>query len=144
MVLVWPVAVAFPVALVLASRIRKRIVTSDEIQFAIVVASLPSLLLGDRSRALIVVVPFACIVATSHPLNDRRHFILLLAIGGLSTALARPFHRETPLPYLTLAVTAVSVASSFALGVILVRQVFRRAMQRSSGSREAAVEGVVP
>ena len=56
---------------------------------------------------------------------------MLLAVGGLSTALARPFHSETPPPYLlTLVMTIVSVASSVAIGMILVRYA------RSDGRKE--------
>jgi hypothetical protein len=96
--------------------------TADHVSFAIVLSTLPVLLLGDWIRSLVVIVPFACVVATAHPLARDRRFALLLAVGGLSTALARPFHSENPAPYLLiLMMTILSAASSLAIGVILLR-----------------------
>jgi len=105
--------------------------TADQVSFAIVLGTLPVLLLGDWIRSLIIMVPFACIVATAHPLARDRRFASLLAVGGLSTALARPFHSETPPPYLfTLMMTIVSAASSLAIAMILLRRA------RSGGAKE--------
>ncbi|HYV04991.1 MAG TPA: hypothetical protein VFB82_10410 [Blastocatellia bacterium] len=126
----WPVFLISTYSVI--SRLIKRArVRADEVAFAVLLAGLPVLLLGDWSRNLIILVPFGCMVATSHPLARDRRFVLLLAIGGLSTALARPFHSETPPPYLlTLVMTIVSVLSSLAIGIILVRY------SRSSGAKD--------
>ncbi|MEK6303099.1 MAG: hypothetical protein AABO41_20495 [Acidobacteriota bacterium] len=127
---VWP---AFFIALctLFYSRMRRVKLSVDQASFAIVLATLPVLLLGDWVRSLIVTVPFVCIVATAHALARDRWFVFLLAVGGLSTALARPFHSGTPSPsLLTLMMTIVSVASSLAIGMILVRYV------NSSGAKE--------
>lgn len=105
------------------SRLIKRArVSADQIAFAVLLTGLPVLLLGDWSRNLIILVPFACIVAAAHPLTRERYFALLLAVGGLSTALARPFHSETPLPHLLmLTMTAISVVSSLLIGIKILR-----------------------
>jgi len=139
----WPVL--FISTSLIASRLRKRAVTEDETHFAVVLVSLPVLLLGDWSRALIILVPFACTVATSHPLARRPYFILLLAMGGLTTALARPFHSDIRSPQvLTLSMTVASVISSLALGMILVRRALRSGSQRhDSGACEVAPEVAV-
>jgi hypothetical protein len=125
-----------------ASHLRRRALTADEIQLAIVLATLPVLLLGDWSRALMMIVPFTCIVATAHPLARERGFIILLAIGGVSTALARPFHGESSPPaFFPLAMTAVSAVSSIAIVVTVVRfALSTRAKRRISRLREPAPE----
>jgi len=124
------------------SHLRRRALTADEIQLAIVLATLPVLLLGDWSRALIIIVPFTCIVATAHPLARERGFIVLLAIGGVSTALARPFHGESSPPaFFPLAMTAISAVSSIAIVVTVVRfALSTRAKRRISRLREPAPE----
>lgn len=96
--------------------------TGDELAFAVLLTALPILLLGDWSRNLIIMVPFACIVVTSHPLAKERYFVSLVAIGGLATALARPFHSEpSPSQTITLIMTIISVVSSLLAGVRLLR-----------------------
>lgn len=109
-------------------------ITTDQGSLAIMLSTLPILLLGDWIRSLIVLVPFACIVATAHPLARDRRFAFLLALGGLSTALARPFHGATPPPYvLTVLMTIVSAACS--LGIVLI---FSRYLNIRSAKRLAA------
>ena len=136
LVYMWSWCAIWPVFFISTSNILSRFmkraqVSADQIGFAVLLASLPVLLLGDWGRNLIILVPLVCIVATAHPLARDRRFVLLLAVGGLSTALARPFHSETPPPYLlTLVMTIVSVASSVAIGMILVRYA------RSDGRKE--------
>ncbi|MFY9555698.1 MAG: hypothetical protein WAV47_13375 [Blastocatellia bacterium] len=107
----------------LISRFRRREkMTGDELAFAVLLTALPILLLGDWSRNLIIMVPFACIVVTSHPLAKERYFVSLVAIGGLATALARPFHSEpSPSQTITLIMTIISVVSSLLAGVRLLR-----------------------
>jgi hypothetical protein len=126
----WPVFFISTYSVI--SRLIKRArVSADQMAFAVLLTGLPVLLLGDWGRNLIIMVPFACIVATAHPLARDRRFALLLAVGGLSTALARPFHSEAPPPYLlTLVMTIVSAASSLAIGMILLWYA------HSSGARE--------
>jgi hypothetical protein len=117
----WPVLV-IAAGLVL-SRLRNRIRMSDhEVGFSVMLAALPLLLLGDWGRALLIVVPFGCAVATSHPLARNAQFAALLAIGGLATALARPFHSELAPPLaLTLTMTVISITSSLLIGVKILR-----------------------
>lgn len=117
----WPaLIIAFGTTL---SRLRKRIRMQDhEVAFLVMVVALPLLLLGDWGRSLLIVVPFGCVVATYHGLAKSNQFATLLAIGGLSTALARPFHSDPPLPLaLTLTMTVISVASSILIGVTILR-----------------------
>jgi hypothetical protein len=112
----WPVFLISTYSL-LACFIKRAQLSADQIGFAVLLISLPVLLLGDWSRNLIILVPFACVVATAHPLAGDRYFGLLLALGGLSTALARPFHGE-PLPHALSATMAVlSVVSSLLIGI---------------------------
>jgi hypothetical protein len=108
---------------VILSRMRNRIrLTDHEIAFSVMVVTLPVLLLGDWGRSLLIVVPFGCVVATSHTLAKSKRFAALLAIGGLSTALARPFHSDPQPPIaLTLTMTVISVASSILIGINALR-----------------------
>ena len=113
----WPcLVIAFGIVL---SRVRTQTKMRDhEIAFSVMVVALPILLLGDWGRSLLIVVPFGCVVATSHSLAKSNRFAALLAIGGLSTALARPFHSDPQPPIaLTLAMTVISVASSILIGI---------------------------
>lgn len=117
----WPgLVMAFVITF---SLLRRRIRMQDhEVAFLVMVVALPILLLGDWGRSLLIVVPFGCVVATSHSLAKNNQFAALLAIGGLSTALARPFHSDPGLPLaLTLTMTVISVASSILIGVKILR-----------------------
>ncbi|HEY3136747.1 MAG TPA: hypothetical protein VGL29_12025 [Blastocatellia bacterium] len=139
----WPVLILAVAAIVFAlqNRIRLKYL---EVAFLILLILFPVLLLGDWGRTLLIIAPFVFVIATSHPLARNPHFILLLAIGGLSTALARPFHAETAPPHLlTLVMTATSALSSLALGSTLVRHLFRSALRHKPESLEAAPEVAV-
>jgi len=117
----WPVLII--AALIVFSRLQSGTRMSDhEIGLALMLIALPFLLLGDWGRAVLIVVPFACAVATSHSLARSRQFAALLAIGGLSTALARPFHSETPPPHLLmLSFAAISLVSTVFIGMKILR-----------------------
>jgi multisubunit Na+/H+ antiporter MnhC subunit len=117
----WPVLV-IAAALVL-SRLRGGARFSDhEVGFSLMLVALPLLLLGDWGRALLIVFPFGCAAATAHPLARNAQFAALLAIGGLSTALARPFHSESPLPSaFVVTMIVVSIASSLLIGIKILR-----------------------
>ncbi|MEK6288272.1 MAG: hypothetical protein AABO57_21345 [Acidobacteriota bacterium] len=116
----WPVFLISMFSLP-SSLIKRTRLSADQLGFALLLASLPVLLLGDWSRNLIILVPFACIVATAHPLARDRYFGLLLALGGLSTALARPLHGE-PLPRaLSLTMAVISVVSSLLIGIKILQ-----------------------
>lgn len=117
----WPVFVIAGV--IVGSRLRRHSrMTDDEIGFALMLLAIPLLLLGDWGRALLIVVPFACTVAVAHPLARDRYFLFVLGLGGLSTALARPFHSTPPPPTaLTLAMTVMSVAASVLIAVRIVK-----------------------
>jgi hypothetical protein len=123
----WSWCALWPVIFISTSSLLSRFVerikmTDDEVNFGVLLTALPILLLVDWSRLLIIIVPFACIVATAHPLARDRSFVFLLAIGGLSTALARPFHSETPPPLtLTLTMTVISIASALLIAVKTLR-----------------------
>ncbi len=117
----WPVLIL--AAGMVLSRLRGGSKMSDhETGFAVMLVALPILLLGDWGRALLIVVPVACAAATAHPLTRDKQFSALLALGGLSTALARPFHSEFPLPQpFILTMTAISIASSLLISVKILR-----------------------
>jgi hypothetical protein len=131
----WPcLAIAFGIVL---SRLRNRDKLGDhEISFLVILAALPILLLGDWGRSLLIAVPFGCVVATKHTLSTSNRFAALLAVGGLSTALARPFHSD-PLPpkALTLTMIVISAASSILIGIKVLRL-------SPSGSSESFQQGL--
>jgi hypothetical protein len=117
----------WPTLLVASMCIRPRAVRSAgldvyRIGWVISLLCLPLLLLGDWSRNLIVLVPFASVLAASHPLARDRYFVGLIAIGGLATALARPFHSDSPNPQLiVVGVTIVSLISSLLIATRIVQ-----------------------
>lgn len=127
---VWPCLVlAF--AFTLSIWRRRSRMQDHEVGFLVMLAAVPVLLLGDWGRSLLIVVPLACVVATSHRLAKSTAFAGLVALGGLSTALARPFHSAPPPPsVLTLSMIAISVVSSILIGVKILRL-------RPSGSVES-------
>lgn len=117
----WPVLL-ISAGIVLAVLRRRKALTDHQIGLCVCLFALPLLLLGDFGRTLLIVVPFACAVATSHPLARSSKFAALLAVGGLSTALARPFHGESSLPQaLPLVMTLISIAASLLLAVMTLR-----------------------
>ena len=118
---IWPVLVIGAGVVIARLRNRGRL-GDDEAGYAVMVCALPILLLGDWGRVLLVVVPFGCAVATSHRLAGQRRFAVLLAVGGLATALARPFHSEALPPYaFTILMTLISVVASSLLGIMILR-----------------------
>jgi hypothetical membrane protein len=126
----WPAF--FISAFSLLYRLKRQIkITDDQVGFVLLLLTLPILLLGDWSRNLIVVVPFSCAVATAHPLARDRYFTLLLASGGLATALARPFHSDPqPAQIFSMTMTIVSVISSLLIGIEILRFVFSKSSPR--------------
>jgi hypothetical protein len=133
----WPALVI--AAGVILSRVRKRIKMADhEAGFTVIVVALALLLLGDWGRALLIAVPFACAVVTAHPLARNPQFAALVAMGGLSTALARPFHGELAAPHvLTLTMTIVSCASSVIIGFKLLTVVSRSSAKYDPDMKKA-------
>ena len=123
----WAWSVLWPVLVIAAGLVFSRFGrhekrTHHEIGFAFMLVAIPILLVGDWGRALLIIVPFACAVATSHPLARNASFAALLALGGLSTALARPFHSEYGVPRIfTLVMIAISIASTVLIGLKTVR-----------------------
>jgi len=117
----WPIMVIAAAGVVSSLRDRIRM-TASQIGFAVMLVAMPLLLLGDWGRSLLIAVPFAVIAAAADPLARDRYFIFLFALGGLSTALARPFH-STPRPptALTLAMTAISAAASLMIAIRILR-----------------------
>lgn len=113
---IWP-ALVIATGVVFA-RLRNRIkMDGQEVSFTLMLAASPLLLLGDWGRALLIVVPFGCAAATKHSLARDARFAMLVAIGGLSTALARPFHSDPPPPSLfILSMTVISAVSSLLIG----------------------------
>jgi hypothetical protein len=147
----WSWSVLWPLMMVAGATILSRLrsgrkMSDDEIAFLLTLPALPVLLLGDWGRALLIVVPFACAVATSNPLARSTPFTGLLALGGVSTALARPFHSNSPPPQIFMySMIAISVAASLSIGLILVRHVFfKRPELSDSGMYESMVEVAVP
>ena len=117
----------WPALLVATMWIRPHVIRStnidvDLIGFVVLLISLPLLLLGDWSRNLIVLVPFASMVAANHPLARDRYFVGLIALGGLTTALARPFHGDSPTPPpIVFTVATLSLISSILILIKIVR-----------------------
>jgi hypothetical protein len=127
----WSWSALWPILLLgimgLASRpLRRCILARDRDGFIIMLASVPFLLFGDWGRAMLVVVPFGCAVATAHPLARNNRFALLLAAGGLSTALARPFHGATVPPEAFMQIMSlISVSASALLAATIVKSLLR-------------------
>lgn len=123
----WMWSMLWPVLLISASTVargvRKRSALSeDQIDFLIVLAATPLLLLGDWGRAFLLTVPFACAVATGHRLAKEYRFELLLAVGGAATALARPVHgRISPPRLLFISMAAISIAASVVIALKILR-----------------------
>jgi len=123
----WCWSVLWPVLLiaigVLFARFRSGEQMTDlEIVFTVMLFALPVLLLGDWGRSLLIIVPFASAVATRHEITRNRRFVALIAIGGVSTAMARPFHGGFLIPEaLTIAMTITSIASSVLIGFQILR-----------------------
>lgn len=138
----WPV---LGVALgVLFARFRSgEQMTNVEIAFTVMLFALPILLLGDWGRSLLIIVPFASAVATRHELTRNKQFVALLGIGGLSTALARPFHGEFLIPKaLTIAMSITSIVSSVLIGFQILRFRPEIDLLRYDSSIEAPMRGV--
>jgi hypothetical protein len=110
----WPILLLGILGLA-SQRLRQHIAREDRFGFWVMLAALPFLLLGDWGRAMLVVVPFSCVVATAHPLARNDRFALLLAAGGLSTALARPFHGTVVPPHAILQMMSLISASASVL-----------------------------
>ncbi len=124
-VTMWPLFVISLLEILRQLRNRAGI-KEDQFGFIIMLAALPVLLLGDFGRTLLIAVPFACIAATSLPLARNTLFASLLAIGGVATALARPFHGDFDVPKaLTLAATFISATASVLLLTKIIRSYLR-------------------
>lgn len=115
----WPIVIVATMS-IRSGSMRSAGIDVYRIGFVVLLVCLPLLLLGDWSRNLIVLVPFASIVAASHPLASDRYFVSLVAIGGFTTALARPFHGDSPTPQgIVLTVTILSLISS----ILILRKI---------------------
>lgn len=126
----WPIIVIAAGAVFFSLRNRLRM-TDSQAAVAVMLLSMPLLLLGDWGRALLIVVPFAIVVSAAHPLAKDRSFALLLAVGGPATALARPFHSSLPPPRaLTIAMIVVSVAASSMIAVRILKFVASKSGRR--------------
>ena len=119
--MLWPVLLIS--ALTVARGVKKRsALNGDQIDFLIVLAATPLLLLNDWGRAFLLIVPFACTVATGHRLAKENRFAWLLAVGGAATALARPVHGDLSPPQLFfISMAAISIAASVALALKIIR-----------------------
>lgn len=132
----WPIMVIAAAGVVSSLRDRIRM-TASQIGFAVMLLAMPLLLLGDWGRSVLIAVPFAVIAAASHPLARDRYFIFLLALGGLSTALARPFHSTPPPPrVLTVAMTAISVAAS----LLIANRILRFSASKTKSQLDPAMD----
>lgn len=124
----WMWAMLWPLLLISILTVRRGVkrlseLNEDQVDFLIVLAATPLLLLGDWGRAFLLIVPFACTVATGHRLAKDHRFTLLLAVGGAATALARPVHGALSPPQLFfIAMAAVSVAASALIAFKIIRR----------------------
>ena len=109
---IWPVLLLSS-SIVLYRLRKRRSLTIDQLSFAVALTCLPVLLLGDWGRAFLIFIPFTLAVAPAHPLAKDKQFALALIIGGMSTALARPFHGSVKPPYgFTNLMIGISIATS--------------------------------
>ncbi len=116
--IVWPVML-LSISLVV-SRLRSHISLGPDLSsFAAALCVMPVLLLGDWGRSMLVVVPLALAASATHPLTKDNRFALLLAVGGIATALARPFHGDVIPPFLFI--IAAQIISAIASAAIALR-----------------------
>ncbi len=120
---IWSWAVLWPVLLLAVMCLIARLRTpgsmdAEHVASSVMLLAAPFLLIGDWDRSLLIVVPFACIAATAHPLTGDTQFTALLSIGGLCTALGRPLYTSLPAPTgLTVSITVLSLVASILIGV---------------------------
>jgi hypothetical protein len=133
-VALWPLMLVAGIALLLALARSK--ITDEHLLYASMIATAPVLMLGDWDRASVVLTPFACLVGTRVPFARDLRFNLMLATGGLATALARPAYTEKAVPRsVTFLFIAISVMASAAILILLIRWFFNeRLIERSSVS----------
>jgi hypothetical protein len=117
----------------LLSQLRQRGIAGvkgDLLSLAVLFAALPLLLTGDWDRSLLLIVPFACVAATAHPLAHDLRFVALFFIGGVATALASPFFVISPPPRLfTFSMIGMSLTASLLLIVMIGFFLFRPSLQ---------------
>ena len=123
----WPVLLLAAVSLV--GGLRKRTMPDTAgLAFGMMLVASPVLLSGDWDRSLLILVPFACIAVSFHPLIEEPKFQALLAIGGITTALARPLYTVLHVPrYFTLGMIAVSIVATAGITAQMARHQLRAA-----------------
>ena len=123
--MLWPLL--FISALMLARGVRRwSTLNEDQIDFLVMLLPSPILLLGDWGRAFLLIVPFACVAATSHRLTIEHRFAMLLVAGGIATALARPVHGGIMPPqvfFISMAAVSAAVSVLIALKIARARPV---------------------
>ncbi|PYP86061.1 MAG: hypothetical protein DMF61_14600 [Blastocatellia bacterium AA13] len=118
---VWPLL--FVAVLSVCAQLRGwRELSADLQDFSIMMTAMPLLLLPDWDRALLLIVPFACVVAAAHPLSRRIRFISVVASGSIATTLARPLYINVAPPrVLIMAMMLASFAASLFVLVMISR-----------------------
>lgn len=95
---------------------------SDQIRFAILLISIPVLLIGDWDRTFILIIPFACIAASPLSFTRDSRYCVLIIFGAISTTLARRFNTETVLPQALINIMIViSVLASISILVMIIQ-----------------------
>jgi hypothetical protein len=108
--------------------------------FALFVVSWPLLLIADSDRAILFVVPFACLAATTHALTRNQLFVWVVALGGVATALARPaYYVISPPRVIVTAMIGLSLAASGLVLASCILYWFRR--RQTDGSPMASCDG---
>jgi hypothetical protein len=110
----WPLLLLAILSLISQIKSHKHLL-NEHWSFALLLLATPLLLTGDWNRSLLLIVPFAGVLATSHALAKDKIFALYLAIGALATTLATPFYAVAPPRLLTVAMMAVSFLASLLL-----------------------------
>lgn len=128
--LLWPVLVVAVTSVLFALK-RWRSWSDDQAAFLPLLMAIPILMLPDWDRSVIIAVPSAILVATGTKLSKDIFFATILALGALSTALARPLYAVINPPRLFLiSMILISVAAS--VMVIAYLWVRRQSLLRPS------------
>jgi hypothetical protein len=100
-------------------------VTTEEWHFAGMALFIPVLMTGDWDRTFAIIVPFACLAATSAVFTQQRIFNFLLAFGGLMASVSRSWF-AAEMPFSKVLIIVAGGLISFALLGKILNAVLRK------------------
>jgi hypothetical protein len=125
-VAMWPVLVGSSLDLLVNIR-RLSCLSRAQVWYGAMLVSVPVLLVSDWDRTFMLLVPFACLAGAGSETATGISRCVLVAVGGLATALARPYYTEnTPPRALMLGLIVISAVASVLivldLAIVYVRR----------------------